>query len=346
MIDYIYSNIAGITPEDFLSNSQLQFYANVNLDTAEISTFKNSDRKKRGYVPKEERKAEYKHCNFFVTNNKYINFSGSVHEYFNNGDNSTDFTFFDLFTVTKDLSEKFKINPFLEALHNVEFGVNILLPFDTQTLINSILCFKGREYELKQFKGKGHLLKFCFDQYELKIYDKGLQKCLNKNLLRFEIKVKTMHFLRAKKIPIYDSADLLSPAIHKKLGKLLIDFWRQLIICDLSINIQDAKPREQTILKDGQNPKYWPELQKTNPELYKKRLKRFRVLSLKYGKANPQRTVLNLVENKWKELTQIEPGQLKEVNSFLKSFQTNNFPQNNRPIKEGIKPTQNQLSPM
>lgn len=338
MIDYKYSDVSGITPVDFLRNNLLQFYVNVKLDTGELDNFKNADRNKKGYRPLEERKAVYNHCNFIVTNGKYINFSGSVHEYFNNGDNSTDFTFYDLFSVTKDLHKKFKINPFLEPLHNVEHGVNILLPFDTQTLLNAILCFKGKEYELRRFSAGGSMIKFTVGQYQFKIYEKGKQRGLHPNLLRIEIKTTTMEFLRAKGITLYNSADLLNPAIHPKLCKLLVDFCKQLIIYDASINPEEAKPNERKILMEGQNPKYWTALNKSNRELYKKRLQRFRQLNLKYGKLNPQQKIIDLVQNKWEQLTYIEPEKLNEINYYLNQIRPENFPQNNRSNESVTKP--------
>ncbi len=331
MIDYKYSDCKGIAPKDFLSNGLLEFHATVNLDTGELDNFKNADRNKKGYIPVDEREAIYNHCKFSVTNNKYINFSGSIHEYFNNGDNSSDFTFCNLFEATKELHEKFNINPFLDELHNVEHGVNIILPFDTLTLIKAILCFKGQEYELRRFKDGGCMIKFSTDRYEFKIYEKGKQKGGHPNLLRVEIKTTTMEFLRAKKIDLYNSAGLLYPAIHKGFERVLIVFWEQLIIYDWSINIEDAKPKERAILIEGQNPKYWTALKELKPEVYKKRLARFRGLNLKYGKVNPQQVVLDLIKTKWRELTAISPEKLNEVNSYLNQVRPENFPQNNRP---------------
>lgn len=62
------------------------------------------------------------------------------------------------------------------------------------------IIFKGKECEKRFYNGRGYMVKFPFDQYELKIYDKGHQFNLSQSVLRFEIKVTTMNFLHAKRI--------------------------------------------------------------------------------------------------------------------------------------------------
>ncbi|MCX6291632.1 MAG: hypothetical protein NT126_07685 [Bacteroidetes bacterium] len=189
------------------------------------------------------------------------------------------------------------------------------------------MSFKGKEYELREYKGTGFLLKFSFNQYELKIYNKGFQCKLPDNLLRFEIKVTTMEFLRAKGIHLHTSKDLLLPDIYTRLGTLLIDFFNQLVIYDHSIKLNKLKPREQRILREGQNPKYWSNLKDVNPENCKKKLRRFKELVYKHGTQRRQETVSKLITEKWRELTETTPETRKEIDNYLQSLETKTFPE-------------------
>lgn len=328
MFDYKYSDISGITPKEFFNNTLLDFITPLSLKTGELNPCNNIDRTKKNFTPKDKREAIYNHCKFSITNNKYINFSGSLHEYHNNGTNHNDFTFSDLINVVTDLHQKFNLNPFLDHIHNLEFGVNITLPFKTKTFLNSIISFKGNEYELRRYKGKGYMIKFSFDQYELKIYDKGFQYQLPDEVLRFEIKVTTMQFLKAKGILIKTTSDLLNPDLHKRLGNLLIDFFKQLVVYDYSIKQSlQLKKGELNLLKEGQNPKYWSNLKEQNPETYKKRLARFRELIVKHGKENIQATVLELIKNKWENLCKIDPQTLGNLDNYLSKLNPQTFPE-------------------
>jgi len=327
MFDYKYSDIKGITPEEFFKNDLLDFTSPVSLKTGEVMHGKNRDRNKNLFTPKTKMEAVYNHCKFIITNDKYINFSGSLHEFRHGGINYTDFTFPQLVEVTKDLYEKLHINPFLDQIHNIEFGVNVILPFSAKTLLKSIISFKGQEYELRKYNGKGFMIKFSFDQYELKIYDKGSQYKLPDHILRFEIKVTRMNFLHSKGISINHSSDLLSQSIHRQLGALLIDFFKQLVIFDPSIKLDQLKSRERTLLTEGRNPKYWMDLRESNPENYKKKLKRFRQLVVEHGTMNLQQTVFELIYKKWEMISNPEPGTIQKVNAFLAEMSQITFPE-------------------
>lgn len=326
MIDYKFSNITGITTQEVYNNELLDFISTVNLKTGELTPPGNRNRNKVKYIPRKEQRVTYQFLTISIVNDKYINFQGSYHEYFSNGENYTDFFLSDLYTVIKDLHYKFNFNPLYDLIHNVEFGVNVKLPFDTKTFLKSILSFKGKEYQLREFKGGGLMLKFEFDQYELKIYDKGFQYKLPENLLRFEIKVTTMEFLRSKGIHLHTSKDLLLPAIYTRMGDLLTDFFNQLVIYDHSIKLKSLNDREQRLLREGQNPKYWSKLKDTNPENYKKKLKRFKELVYKRGKEKRQETVSKLINDKWNELTQITQECQKEIDNYLQSLEPKTFP--------------------
>src|SRR5438105_3186879 len=99
MFDYKYSDLTGISIEAFFNNPLLDFTTTVSLKTGELNPSDNKNRNKKFRTPKDERAAIYNHCKFSITNNIYLNFSGSLHEYYNNGTNHNDFTFYDLISV-------------------------------------------------------------------------------------------------------------------------------------------------------------------------------------------------------------------------------------------------------
>lgn len=327
MFDYKYSDIKGIKPDEMNNNPYLDFYSPVSLKTGELLPYNNRDRDKIGYTPKNRIEAIHNHCKFSITNDKYINFSGSLHEYKHRGTNFGDFTFQELFEVIQELYENFQINPFSDHLHNLEFGVNVILPFQTKTFLNSIIVFKGKEYERRSYKGRGYMIKFLFDQYELKIYDKGLQFSLSESVLRVEIKVTKMNFLRAKGVKLHTSADLLNPEVHSRLGEILRDYFNQLVVFDPTIILSKLKSREREILKDGYNPQYWMLLKESNPETFKKKLKRFKELVSIHGRLNLLETVSDLISKKWDFLTSQNPETFEKVSIYLTGIYRKTFPE-------------------
>jgi len=337
MIDYKYSDIIrGITVGDFHANDLLDFKASVSIKTGEIAPMDNANRPK-GYQPRRELQAIYRQNKFIITNDRYIKHSGSLHEYFTDGGNFTDFTLPNLFGVIRDLRDKFDINPHNDVIHNIEFGVNVELPFKTKSFLDAVISYRGKEYERRTFSGGGHMIKFVMESkyhepgkrpkvsYEFKLYDKGRQYNLSGNVLRVEAKVRTMNFLHSKKIPLRTSADLLNPTILRSMGCVLIDLFKLLVICP-KIAEKGCNEKEIPLLKDGRNPKYWSGLKESNHQEYKDTLKRFRRLVLKYDASRMQETVGKLIRDKWNELSRITEAEALTMGSFLHELRPQTFP--------------------
>lgn len=272
--------------------------------------------------------AEIESLKFIIVNNTHVNLNGSFHKYFNSGiHNYNDFSISNLVEVLIDLSNKFHINPYLTRLHNLEFGVNVILPFDTNIFLNSILSYKGREYEKETFTNKGYLIRFSFDHYELKIYNKAIQYGLTTNTLRFEIKVKKMQYFEDKGIGVSMLCDLLKPEVYGKLIKQLLKALTELVIYDNSIILNELPEKEKDLLTNGSNPKFWIAQKKSNCEDFKYKRKRFKFLVKKYGKQNLQETVSNLIENKWNVLTNINTSSEQKITEYLNLFSITKFPE-------------------
>ena len=309
MFDFVKTNIRNITPGDLINNPLLNF--NITVDS-------------EGVI--ENRIAEYKNLKFKINDEKYININGSVHKYFNGGvHNYNDFTISNFLEVCSDLSIKFDFNPFLTHLHNLEFGVNVILPFNTNDVLNAIISYKGKEYEIERFNGKGFLIRFTFDHYNLKIYNKGLQYQQDKNILRFEIKVKKMEYFKKRKINILRFSDILNTENYGKLKNCLLMAFKGVLLYDNSIKLKGLPQREKTVLINGKNPKYWIELKEQGKEIKKIR-NRFNELVLKYGKQNLKETIYNLIENKINEITKIDTSTEQKINEYLNQFHNQTLP--------------------
>ncbi len=301
MFDYIHTDIKDKSVSEILANPLLDFISDVSITTGEINPM-NRERKKLRFPSKVQQKAEMDNMTITVTNGTYINLQGSIHEYFH-GNNSGDFTFSEVKEAIENISSTLKIDSGLTPLHNLEFGVNILLPFPVVTFLNSILTYKGQRPERNSYSGKGLMIKFTFGHYELKLYDKGTQWKLKDNILRVEIKVRRMQYLQAKGLHIKTLGDLLNDSIHSKLKDLLVNAINSLVIGEKKVSSDRMTSNEKRIFKECSNPLYWFDLWENYPTKYRKRLIRFKEINEKYGPLKIQSTVSSLVSKKWDELT-------------------------------------------
>jgi hypothetical protein len=314
MYDFNKSDLIGLPINALLNNQYLDFKFECSQKTGEL--FENS------------KVSQYNGIEKFCTikNNQYTTLKFSYHKYFNpENKNHTDFTISNYLDVLTDLSDKFEINPYLTTLHNLEFGVNITLPFKTKTFLNSIISYKGKEYRKETFKCTGNLLRFEFEQYELKIYDKGKQYQLQDNILRFEIKVTKMEFLTAKKITAINYTDLLQKNTIENLSKLLLKAFTNLLIYDNTINLRAVKnQKEREILLNGKNPKFWSEIQNNNT--LKSKRQRFKNLVLKHSTNDNQNLVYNLIKNKLAFVNTIDKTTEQNITNYLSKFNKETTP--------------------
>ena len=310
MYDFHKAEIINTPPTELSKNKLLEFIIDCNMQTGELK--------------EHIREAKFNQLEFNIFCNKFINLSGSFHKYHNSANhNHNDYALSDFYRTLIDLDKKFNINPFNALLHNLEVGVNIKLPFETKVFLNSILSFKGKEYELDTFRGRGYMLRFVFDQYELKIYDKGLQYQLKDNVLRFEIKVRKMYYLESKGVFIFNYPDLLDARNIERLKQILLKSFDSLLVFDNTINLNKIKnKKERDILTNGSNPKFWVNLKSNNKNTYKKKRDHFKKLVSKYS--DTKQTVRNILYSKLDAVTTIDSNLEKKVKELLiqKGFKT------------------------
>lgn len=139
MIDGIKSHHPYLAPDVWRSNPLLSYGANVDLATGEIISV--------GQI------AVYKGLRFEIRPS--INgagyallLNGSLHKYGNEGlHNANDYPFSELVNTVNDLSEKFAVAPGSSALHGLEIGVNIKLPFPPLRVFKQAVCYRNKPFK-------------------------------------------------------------------------------------------------------------------------------------------------------------------------------------------------------
>ena len=198
-----------------------------------------------------------------------VEFEGSLHKNFNGGlHNHNDFNVYDVSRVVCDIEDKIKFDSYSSEINVFEFAVNIITPFPPKLVLDNMLVHKGEPFvpDKRRHKNKSHYYTCVHSQYIIKAYDKGLQYDLPYNVLRFEIRVGTMQFLRDKGINIRYFADLLNLDIYEPLSKILIETFEQIIFGDNSIDESLIEDKDEKIYLRGINKEKWKPKKNTQAE--------------------------------------------------------------------------------
>ena len=264
--------------------------------------------------------AKFNGLTVVIKYNQYLYISGSLHKYWNftqtgTDQNYNDFTFSSLTWTIGDICTRFNLNPINCKIENIEYGVNIIPPIPANVLLMSVINHKGKPFT-QEYDSNKYFRECEYQQYFIKIYNKGLQYHRPENILRFENKTIRMEHLR--KTGIKTLADLLNRDKISSLGMILRGDLSDLLLYDYTIQEKDLNASERFILSKGQIPTYWTNLRKSNPDNYYKKRKRFRELVNQYGKQNIQETISKHIIQKWNDLLQYDDRTLQELPLYLK----------------------------
>lgn len=303
MIDFIKSFNCGLDASVLVHNEFLKFLVTYDPNTGE--------------VPNRNRYSTYNGITFSISSNATVGISGSLHKYHNEGiHNHDDFSYSKLLNVIKDLYAKFGINPKKVYLNNLEFGVNIELPYKPQILFDNLVSHKCKPFLIEQEK-KMQNAWVNYENYRLKIYDKGLQYGLNNDLLRIEVKVMKMAFI--SKVQIKTLWDLTDIQKLNKLKDILIYIYDEILFSDSTIDLPSLTHKEQEILKDGGNPKYWAIHKSKAGSNSSKRMRHYKTLVRKYGSYKFHR-VGELIDKKVNSLLSYNEETLRVLTDFQKEL--------------------------
>lgn len=258
---------------DFIkANLEVEVFNRVRKLTKEISEYK--------YYPNtaviRSETLNYKNLKFELKVETYLELRGSLHKFKNEGLHNYDqFTIKDFEDTIESLYKTFGINARTTRIKNLEFGVNIIMPFNVKTILDSIILYRGKETTGEYFNRNGYLIRVKNKQYEIKIYDKGTQYKTGTNILRYEIKVKTMQYLNSKGVIIEYLSDLLKPEIIEQLGNLLSSSVNSLLIYPIEYDLTNLNQRDTETFLKGRDKTYLTGLGSNNR---KKKIKRLRHL--------------------------------------------------------------------
>jgi len=263
---------------------------------------------------------------------------GSVHKFFNRADfNGNDFDMKNFSTALQDLETEIGLQPEYCRLENIEIGVNIQLPFDPNKLLQNLLFHRSVEfnktisgsfyyqsakteyiikiynktaqYEKKLKKiAQNSNVKNKYEQEEANFLKSTIEKQLQPNTLRFEIKFLKMNVLND--LGIVYLSDFLKPEMAEPLKDLLLKEFQEVCLYDYTMDETGMRMQEINKLKDYRNPNYWVNLNKKDKYYHKKR---FEKMTLKYSQ-NIKANVSELIKQKMEKLT------AKNLDFFTNNF--------------------------
>ena len=257
--------------------------------------------------------AQYNGLTFKVKGNN-VRLEFSPHKYFEGGKtNFRDFHLNDIQDVISEISTTFEFDPEKSVLNFIEIGVNVRTDVDPNKIINCFVCYKNLPFKLLDVNGKGKGMICNSQQFDIKIYNKGLQFGLDYYLLRFEVKVKRMKFLEQYGIISLTLADLANVDNYPKFKMLLLEVANGILMYDPEITPDKFKnQKERELFIEGRYAKYWQNLERTKRH---RLMKRFAEMA---GSDNIKNKLRHLILEKCNELTTCRK------NTAIKKVQRNN----------------------
>jgi hypothetical protein len=186
--------------------------------------------------------------------------TGSLHKYYHNGKNHNNYTYPELIATIESLQNTFGINPNDAILHNLEIGANLSLSFcKASEFVANCMLHSTKSFSLELFEGRGKLKRFCYSQYDVKVYDKGKQYALGYDVLRFEKKLKKM-----ESFGYITLSDLTRLEIIERASNVLLETAKALIVSEPNINKSKLTKPQKRLIYDWSNPNYLENLAKKN----------------------------------------------------------------------------------
>lgn len=261
-----------------------------------------------------------------------VELKGSIHRFSRGGvHNADDFTAADLLAALDEFVTTYGVNPFTSRLNNVEFGVNVVLPFPVSVVLSNLISYKNRPFTKEP--GDGFAYYQCQTQrYVVKLYDKGSQYDLPDNVLRVEVKVLKMKYLTRRGIGLDCLADLLNVANYVPLGALLVETFTEILFDEPTINPAKLTDNERDVYQNGRNPRFWSipdDLPAIERPRQWKRLQRaenaFRALLSKHRRGDDWQSIAaTLINQKWERLTILDDDLPKRIDAVKTAWNTGN----------------------
>ena len=224
---------------------------------------------------------------------------GNLHYYFNQGKhNANDFHFQDVCMCIDEICSILHVSPNQAFLRCLEFGVNITPAFPLKRLLDGLLCFKNSIVQ-KDDNSRIESYIFKFNQYYLKLYDKGAIANIGKsNILRFENHISKMQWIQ-KRIPSLQTlADLQSLENFQILQKVLWELASEVLIIE-ELTTLNMTQTEQTKWQHLIEKRNWIGL---TPEQRRVKKQSFENITKKFATSTYKEDLLKLIFTKTDKL--------------------------------------------
>lgn len=175
------------------------------------------------------------------------------------GFNGDLFTLSDINETLQTLCEVIGFAPSLAVLQNIEIGVNCEVSFDPKEFLKGML-FHRSNFDYKT-DHEGNYIQFNYQTYFLKIYNKGKQYDLPRNVLRVEIKVMKMTKLKELGVELGTLNDIRAVTLLQAFEVLYNEF-EAVTYYDHTLRLEELTSKQQGKAIEYQNKSYWQELDK------------------------------------------------------------------------------------
>ncbi len=238
---------------DFFKSNHLA----IGLGIKRLLDFPMSIEEGTGQVLNGKQSAKLRNLVFTITPGEYpkVKAQGSVHKYYNQGLHN-----YNRFTLSRFRETVAELSAFIspqDRVNVLEFGINLLTPFNPSDFIGHLIAHKGVAVNKTKLPGE-HYSEVRRSQYKIKIYHKGLQFSQG-NILRIELRYDKMENLFPGGLAW---GDLCEQKIWENLGERLISAFKELIYYDPSIDLSVVtSDRDKSLLIEGNNPIFWEKQQ-------------------------------------------------------------------------------------
>tara|TARA_B110000046_G_scaffold120733_1_gene127388 strand:+ start:3440 stop:4309 length:870 start_codon:yes stop_codon:yes gene_type:complete len=277
-IDFIKTAVIGMTPDHFHNNPLLTNPK--SIFDSEILT-----------------KTIYSHKNLSIKifeNNNRIEFSGSLHTFYNNGmHNYNDFNSKAFIIALNSLYLDLGIKPQNLYIIHLEWGYNIKPPVKTNYILDRLLQHKSVNKTVGiDCKIEGKYSQFKHSAKILKIYNKGMHFKIGYEMLRVEIKQINWSEYRLKGITTLQ--DFIKADKTLFVDELLHQ-WKRTILYDIQDTLEPKNLQYQTAI-------FWDELRENKSnKTFKYHFDKLNKLNESIGR-NTKNKIIDLIIKKSNEL--------------------------------------------
>jgi hypothetical protein len=232
---------------------------------------------------------------------------GSLHKFKNNGKhNADDYYMSDFRNTLNQLYTDIGLNADVTPVQGFEFGVNVKLPINPSKVLDCIILHKSRiAVRTKNY------IEFQYEQYSVKIYNKSkltnIEPYNSENILRIEIRVNKMAYVREKGVHCTVLSDLLEIYSQKRMEQILIEAIQDCLFVDFTTKeIKSLSTENQIKCAKYANPAYWSNLSNMgNRNTFGRYRKKCVELSKEFSKSTMKADIINLIRGKCAELRDI-----------------------------------------